>query len=61
VVEVFINVNGSVDEVKLVKSGGAAFDDAVIKSVNASFFEPGYMDGKQVAVRMQIPYVFKLR
>ena len=61
VVEVYINVNGAVDEVKLIKSGGAAFDEAVIKSVKASSFEPGYMDGKQVAVRMQIPYVFKLR
>jgi len=61
VVEVYLNRNGVVDEVKLIKSGGAPFDEAVIKALKASSFEPGYMDGKQVAVRMQIPYVFKLR
>lgn len=61
VVEVFISMNGIVDDVKLLKSGGAAFDEAVIQAVKASSFEPGYMDGRQVAVRMQIPYVFRLR
>lgn len=61
VAEVYINRNGGVDEVKLIKSGGAAFDEAVIRALKASSFEPGYMDGRQVAVRMQIPYAFRLR
>lgn len=61
VVEVYINERGGVDDVKLVKSGGTLFDQAVTEAVRISSFEPGYMNGEPVRVRVQIPYVFKLR
>lgn len=61
VAEVYINVYGGVDEVRIIKSGGKSFDDAVIRATQASSFTPGYLDGKQVAVKVQIPFVFKLR
>lgn len=59
-VEVFINQYGGVDDVKIVKSGGRFFDEAVIKAVKTSSFDPAYIEGKPVAVQVQIPYLFKL-
>jgi TonB family protein len=61
IVEVYINERGMVDKVKLVKSGGPLFDQAVMTAAMNSSFEPGYVDGKPVPVRVQIPYAFKLR
>jgi len=61
IVEVYINENGTVDNVMLIKSGGRLFDQAVIKAARDSSFEPGYRDDKPVPVRVQIPYSFKLR
>jgi TonB family protein len=61
IVEVYINENGTVDDVKLIKSGGRPFDQAVMKAVQDSSFEPGFRDDKPVPVRVQIPYAFKLR
>ena len=61
IVEVYINEHGMVDKVKLVKSGGASFDQAVMSAVQESSFEPGYLEGKPIPVRIQIPYSFKLR
>lgn len=60
-VEVYINEYGGVDDVKVINSGGLLFDQAVITAVKASSFSPGYLEGKTVAVRVQIPYVFKIR
>lgn len=60
-VEVYINERGMVDKVKLVKSGGELFDQAVMQAVKDSSFEPGYLEGRPVPVRIQIPYAFKLR
>lgn len=61
VVEVYISDQGTVDDVKLVKSGGTLFDKAVLAAARESFFEPGYLGGQPVAAKVQIPYVFKLK
>ncbi len=61
VVEVYISDAGAVDKVEVIKSGGPRFDEAVIEAVKGSSFEPGYRDGKPVRVRVQVPYVFKLK
>jgi TonB family protein len=61
IVEVYINETGMIDDVKLIKSGGLPFDQAVMKAVQNCSFEPGYRDDKPVPVRVQIPYSFKLR
>lgn len=61
VVEVYISDQGKVDDVKLIKSGGPGFDQAVIEAVRGSSFEPGMQHGKTIASKVQIPYVFKLK
>jgi len=59
-VEIDLNRYGGVDNVRIVKSGGRFFDEAVIKAVMTSSFEPAYVDGQPTEVRVQIPYLFKL-
>jgi len=61
VAEVYIGENGTVDRVEIITSGGILFDNAVISAVKNSSFTPAFMDGKPVAVRVKIPYTFKLR
>lgn len=61
IAEVYINEYGGVDEVKIVKSAGSVFDESVIRAVKDSSFSPGYLEGRPVAVKVQIPFVFKLR
>lgn len=61
IVEIYISKYGSVDDVKFIKSGGKHFDQAVLKAIMDSSFNPGEMDGRPVPVRVTIPYVFKFR
>lgn len=61
VVEVFLNARGAVDDARIIKSGGPVFNAAVLRAVKASVFEPGYVDGEPVPVRVQIPFAFQLR
>ncbi len=60
VVEVFINEKGGVDDVRIAQSGGEEFDAAVIAALKQSQFEPGYMAGKPVAVKVRIPFNFQV-
>lgn len=60
VAEVFISEKGVVDDVRIAESGGEEFDAAVIAALKKSLFEPGYMSGKAVAVRVRIPFNFKV-
>jgi protein TonB len=60
IAEVYVNQYGGVDDVKIAKSGGRSFDEAVVRAVMASSFEPAYLEGAPVAVRVRIPYAFKL-
>ena len=59
---ILINDEGKVVEVDIVKSGGTSFDAAAKKALleNAFEIQPGYIDGRPVAVRIQIPVVFDL-
>ena len=59
--EVSIDVTGAVRSIRIIKSGGEAFDNAVIEAIEKSLFTPGYQKGRPAAVRVQIPYTFKLR
>lgn len=58
--EVTIDENGKVREVRIVKSAGKNFDDAVINALNKSQFVPGYIDQNAVAVRVYVPFRFNL-
>lgn len=60
VAEVFINEKGGVDNILIAQSGGEEFDSAVIAALKQSQFEPGYMAGRPVAVRVRIPFNFRV-
>ncbi|KAF0206346.1 MAG: MxcH [Gallionellaceae bacterium] len=58
--EVTINAQGNVLNVRIIKSGGAAFDDAVKQALQKSTFTPGMIDNKPVGTRFQVPFRFNL-
>lgn len=58
--EVTIDAQGNVLAVRILKSGGAAFDEAVKQALQHSLFSPGMMEGRAVGTRFQVPYRFAL-
>jgi protein TonB len=58
---VYINENGSVDDVKLVKGIGAGCDEAAINAVKKTKFSPGKVKGVNVKTKMTLPILFKLK
>ncbi|MFZ1291758.1 MAG: energy transducer TonB [Melioribacteraceae bacterium] len=56
----FINEDGSVDDVKVVKGIGAGCDEATIEAVKKSKFVAGKSGGKNVKVKMSLQVQFKL-
>lgn len=59
--EVTIDDKGNVLEVRIIKSAGNNFDNAVREALLSSAFVPGYIDKKAVAVRVIVPFRFNLR
>lgn len=59
--EVAIDDQGRVMAVKIAKSAGVHFDNAVIEALNKSYFTPGYIDKEAVAVRVLVPFRFNLK
>lgn len=57
----FVNKNGSVDDVKVIKKLGAGCDEAAIKAVKASEFTPGMSEGNPVNVKLSLQIQFKLK
>lgn len=58
--EVTINSQGIVLDVRILKSGGATFDEAVKQALQKSTFTPGMIEGKPVGTRFQVPFRFNL-
>lgn len=58
--EIAIDAEGNIQEVRIVKSAGAAFDAAVVEALKKSLFTPGYIGDKAVPVRFQVPFRFNL-
>lgn len=58
--EVTIDDQGNVLGVRIVKSAGKNFDEAVIEALKKSMFVPGYIDREAVAVRVLVPFRFNL-
>ncbi len=56
----FIDENGNVEDVKVIKGIGAGCDEAAINAVKASKFIPGKSKGKPVKVKMSLQFKFKL-
>ncbi len=59
--EIYIDINGQVRDIKLLKSAGKDFDQAAIKAIRASTFAPGSIKGKPVPTLMRLPVKFTLR
>lgn len=56
----FINDEGSVIDVKIIKGIGAGCDEAAIDAIKKTKFSPGVQVGKAVNVQVLIPIKFKL-
>jgi len=56
----FINENGEVDDVKLIKGIGMGCDDEVLDAVKDTKFKPGYNKGNPVKAKSTIAFSFKL-
>lgn len=59
--EVTIDEKGIVQGVKIARSAGETFDNAVIEALKKSTFVPGYIGQEAVAVRVMVPIRFNLR
>jgi len=57
----FINENGGVDDVKIVKGLGAGCDEVAIDAVKQSKFKPGNSGGKNIKVKLSLQIQFKLK
>ena len=56
----FINEDGNVDDVKVVKGIGSGCDEATIDAVKKSKFSPGKSGGKSIKVKMSLQIQFKI-
>jgi protein TonB len=59
--EITLDAEGKVLDIKITKSAGKYFDNAVIDAIKQSVFAPGYIDKQAVAVKVLIPFRFKLK
>ena len=57
----YINENGGVDDVKLVKGIGAGCDEAAINAVKKTKFSPGKVKGVNVKTKLTLPLTFKMK
>ena len=57
----FINENGIVDDVKVVKGIGAGCDEAAIEAIKKTRFIPGESSGKPAKVKTSLQINFKLK
>lgn len=57
----YVDENGNVDKVKIIKSLGGGCDEEVIRVLSISKFKPAEMDGKPVKVKTTVSIVFKLK
>lgn len=56
----FINENGSVEDVKVIKGIGGGCEEAAVNAVKNTEFSPGSNQGTPVKVKMSLPVNFEL-
>jgi TonB family protein len=61
VLQIAISAAGTVDQVQVVSSAGAAFDQAAIDAVKRFVFEPAEIDDRPAPIRIQYRYDFVLK
>lgn len=59
--EITLDAEGKLLDIKIVKSAGSYFDNAVIDAIRQSTFTPGYIEKQPVAVKVLVPFRFKLK
>ncbi len=57
----YVNENGDVDDVKVLKGIGGGCDEAAVRAVKATKFTPGKAKGTNVKVKVALPIIFKLK
>ena len=61
ILQIAISATGNVDQVAIVQSAGAAFDQAAIAAVQQFKFDPAEIDNKPAPIRIQYRYEFVLK
>ena len=56
----FVDENGKVNDVKILRGIGSGCDEAAIQAVKSCTFSPGQHQGKNVKVKMSLAIQFKL-
>ncbi|MCF6268849.1 MAG: energy transducer TonB [Melioribacteraceae bacterium] len=60
-VKAYVDENGKVTKVELIRGIGAGCDEAAMSAVNSTMFKPGKQRGKPVKVQVTVPVLFKLQ
>lgn len=60
-VKAYVDEQGNVTKVDLIKGIGAGCDEAAMNAVKMTKFKPGKQRGKAVKVQVSIPVIFKLQ
>lgn len=60
-VKAYVDENGNVTKVELIRGIGAGCDEAAMKAVQSVKFKPGKQRGKPVKVQVTVPVLFKLQ
>jgi periplasmic protein TonB len=58
---IYVNENGGVDDVKVIKSLGGGCDEAAVKAVKESKFSAGKNNGAPLKVKLSMAITFKLK
>ena len=56
----FINERGDVDNVKVIKGIGAGCDEAAIKGIRSTKFNPAMSKGEAIKAKLSIPVTFQI-
>jgi protein TonB len=59
--KIIVDAEGNVSRAEIVTSGGADFDEAALKAVKQSRFEPAQRDGQNVTAEFTYIYRFRLQ
>jgi TonB family protein len=59
--ELVINADGTVKDVRVVTPMGHGFDEAAVEAARQFLFEPATKNGQPMAARARYPYVFELK
>lgn len=57
----FVNEDGSISDVKVIKGIGGGCDEAAVNAVKSAKFTPGVHQGQPVKVKLSLPVIFQLK